>query len=63
MDIQSLSLDMSMQNVQDQAGIKVLGMAVNVANEQSASLARLMESSSPATVTDPALGSNIDLSA
>jgi hypothetical protein len=60
MNIQSLSMDMAMQSVQDQAGTKVLGLAMNVAKEQSASLARLMESSSLATVSDPALGSNLD---
>jgi hypothetical protein len=34
---------------------------MNVAKEQSATLAKLMESSSLATVSDPALGSNINL--
>ncbi|MDX9958168.1 MAG: YjfB family protein [Spirochaetia bacterium] len=61
MDIQSLSMDMSMQSVQDQAGAKVLGLAMNVAREQSAALAKLMDTSSLATVSDPALGSNINL--
>lgn len=61
MDIQSLSMNMAMQQVQDQAGTKVLGLAMNVAKEQSAALATLMDSSSLATVSDPALGSNINL--
>lgn len=52
---------MSMQSVQDQAGAKVLGLAMNVAREQSAALAKLMDTSSLATVSDPALGSNINL--
>lgn len=52
---------MSMQKVQDLAGIKVLGLAMNVAEEQSAALARLMDSSSLATVSDPVLGSHINL--
>lgn len=50
-----------MQRVQDQAGVKVLGLAMNLAKEQSASLAKLMDSSALATVSDPALGSNINL--
>ena len=54
-------MNMAMQQVQDQAGTKVLGLAMNVAKEQSAALATLMDSSSLATVSDPALGSNINL--
>lgn len=61
MDIQSLSMDMAMLRVQDQASAKVLGLAMNVAKEQSVSLAKLLESSALSTVSDPALGSNINL--
>lgn len=61
MDIQDLSVGMAMQRVQDQAGIKVLGLAMNVAKEQSAALTKLMDTSNLATVSDPALGSNINL--
>jgi hypothetical protein len=61
MDIQSLSMDMAMQKVQDQASAKVLGLAMDVVKEQSAALAALMDSSALATVSDPALGSNINL--
>ncbi len=61
MDIQSLSMDMAMQRVQDQAATKVLGLAMNVAKEQSASLAKLMDSATFATISDPALGTNINL--
>ena len=61
MDIQSLSMDMAMQSVQDQAGTKVLGLAMNVAKEQSAVLAKMMDTSALTTISDPALGSNINL--
>jgi hypothetical protein len=61
MDIPSLSMNMAVQRVQDQAGIKVLGLAMNMAKEQSTTLAKLMDSSSLATVSDPALGSKINL--
>jgi hypothetical protein len=61
MDIQRLSMDMASTQLQDQVGAKVMGMAMNVAKEQSASLAKLMDSSALATISDPALGSNINL--
>jgi hypothetical protein len=61
MDIQRLSMDMAIQRVQDQAGAKVLGLAMNVAKEQSASLAKLIDTAALATVSDPSLGSHIDL--
>ena len=61
MDIARLSMDMATQKVQDQIGAKVLGLAMNVAEEQSVALSKLMDTSSLATVTDPALGSNINL--
>lgn len=54
-------MNMAVQRVQDQAGIKVLGLAMNMAKEQSTTLAKLMDSSSLATVSDPALGSKINL--
>ncbi len=54
-------MDMASTRLQDQVGAKVMGMAMNVANEQSASLAKLMDSSALATISDPALGSNINL--
>ena len=54
-------MDMATQRVQDQVGAKVMGLAMNVAKEQSASLAKLMDGSALATLSDPALGSNINL--
>jgi hypothetical protein len=61
MNLQSLSMDSSMQRVQDQAATKVLGLAMNVAKEQSTSLAKLMDGATFETIIDPALGSNINL--
>ena len=54
-------MDMSMQRVQDQAATKVLALAMSVAKEQSASLAKLMDGATFETISDPALGSNINL--
>jgi hypothetical protein len=61
MDIQRLSMDMASSRLQDQVGTKVMGMAMNVAREQSASLAKLMDSAALPVVSDPALGSNVNL--
>ncbi len=61
MDIQRLSMDMATQRIADQVGAKVMGLAMDAAKGQSASLARLMEGSAPESVRDPALGSRIDL--
>lgn len=59
MDIQSLSVGLSTQRVQEQVGTAVLGMALGT--DQAAALAKLLESVSPAVATDPALGNNIDM--
>ena len=61
MDIQRLSMDMASSRLQDQVGAKVMGMAMNVAKEQSASLAKLMDSAALPVISDPALGTNVDL--
>jgi len=54
-------MDLASTQLQNQVGAKVMGLAMNVAKEQSASLAKLMDSSTLATISDPALGSNINL--
>jgi len=54
-------MDLASTQLQNQVGAKVMGLAMNVAKEQSASLAKLMDSSALATISDPALGSNINL--
>jgi len=52
---------MATSRVQSQVGAAVLGMAMNTAKDQSAALAKLMESTAPVTIGDPALGSNINI--
>ena len=59
MQIQDLSVELSRQNVQEQAAVTVQAMAINGMEEQSAALARLMDSAE--AVTDPNLGSQVNI--
>jgi hypothetical protein len=54
-------MDLATNRVQEQLGAALMGMAMNLAKEQSATLAKLMDGSALATLRDPALGSNVDL--
>ncbi|WP_461247885.1 YjfB family protein [Treponema sp. R6D11] len=62
MDIESLSVDMSQANVQEQAAVKVQAMAQDAVKQQAEAVVKLI-SSVPVPETDPNLGQNIDLTA
>ncbi|GHT63452.1 hypothetical protein FACS1894110_01290 [Spirochaetia bacterium] len=57
MDIQSLSVNMAQEKVQEAAAVQVEKMALDTAEIQSAELAKMME----AAITDPNAGNNINL--
>jgi len=59
MDIQSLSVDMSLASVQEQAAVQVQAMGLNMIKEQAAALDKLL--SSVQVITDPNLGQNVNL--
>jgi hypothetical protein len=59
MDIQSLSVNMSQMQLQEQAAASVQSMAMDTAKEQGAALEKLM--SSAQVMSDPALGNNLNL--
>ncbi len=62
MDIARLSTELATQRIQDQVSMAVLGKALDVASEQSASLAKILETAVPTErITDPALGRAVDL--
>lgn len=62
MDIARLSTDLATQRIQDQVSMAVLGKALDVASEQSASLAKILETAVPTErITDSALGRVVDL--
>jgi len=63
MDIQRLSMGLSQQRVQDQAGMAVLGMVMDQGKEQASALAKLMQSAAPVAASDPMMGSLVDISA
>jgi hypothetical protein len=58
MDIQSLSVNMSLANVQEQAAVQVQAMGLNMVKEQAAALEKLL--SSVQLITDPNLGQNVN---
>ncbi|GHV61311.1 hypothetical protein AGMMS49587_05090 [Spirochaetia bacterium] len=59
MDIQSLSVNMAQEKVQEAAAVQVEKMALDMAEIQSAELAKMMEAA--AAITDPNAGNNINL--
>jgi hypothetical protein len=59
MDIQTLSVDMSQANVQEQAAVQVQAMELDTVKQQAQAVDNLI-STVPA---DPNLGQNIDLTA
>jgi len=58
MDIQSLSVDMSQAQVQEQAAVQVQAMELDTAKQQAQAVDNLI---STVPVPDPNLGQNIDL--
>ena len=61
MDIQTLSMAMSQAYVQEQAAVSVQSMALDRMRDQSADLARVMDTAN--VITNPAMGNYIDISA
>jgi len=59
MDIQSLSVNMSQEKVQEQASVQVQAMGLNMMKEQAVALEKLL--STVQFVNDPNLGRNINL--
>jgi len=59
MDIQSLSINMSQANVQEQAAVQVQAMGLNMIKQQAAALNKLL--STVQAVIEPNLGKNVDL--
>ena len=59
MDIQNLSMNMSQGRVQEEASVRVQAMSLSNMREQTADLARLMESAE--VIDDPARGNHVDM--
>ncbi|GHV91006.1 hypothetical protein AGMMS50268_15090 [Spirochaetia bacterium] len=59
MDIQSLSVNMAQEKVQEAAAVQVEQMALKTAEAQSAELAKMMESAE--VIGDPNRGNSINL--
>jgi len=59
MDIQTLSVNMSQEKVQEQAAIKVQAMGLDMAREQAVALNKLL--STVQSIIDPNMGKNINL--
>jgi len=60
MDIQSLSVETSQTNVQEQAAVEVQAMELDAIKQQAEALEKLITT---VPVPDPNLGQNIDLTA
>jgi len=59
MDIQSLSVNLSQEKVQEQAAIQVQAMGLDMAKEQAVALEKLL--STVQSIIDPNLGKNVNL--
>jgi len=59
MDIQSLSVNMSQVNVQEQAAVQVQAMGLDMIKEQAVALDKLI--SSVQSLTNPNMGQNVNL--
>ncbi|WP_461255900.1 YjfB family protein [Treponema sp. R80B11-R83G3] len=60
MDIESLSVDMSQANIQEQAAVQVQAMELDTMKQQAEAVNNLV---STVPVPEPNLGQNIDLTA
>jgi hypothetical protein len=58
MDIESLSTNMTQDQVREEAAVRVESMALQTIREQSAALEKLMESAE--AITDPSRGNYLD---
>jgi hypothetical protein len=62
MDIQSVSVEQSQQQVQEAAAVKIEAAALEQAEIQGAAVVQLIDSAAPPSpVTDPQAGNQIDL--
>ena len=59
MDIQSLSVNLSQEKVQEQAAVKVQAMGLDIIKEQAVALNKLL--STVQSVNDPNMGKNINI--
>ena len=59
MDIQSLSVNMAENRVQEEAAVRMQAMALRTIEEAGADLARLMDSAK--AITDPAKGNYLNI--
>jgi hypothetical protein len=59
MDIQQLSIDLSLQKTQEQAAVGIQRMTLTSMKEQSAALMKMLESME--VITDPNLGNRINI--
>lgn len=62
MDIASLSMALSQQNVLSNAGIAMLGKSMDLVEEQSAQLFEMMGNATPALETMAGIGTQFDAS-
>ena len=58
MDIQSASVDIAQNRVQEEAAVRIQAMALQTIKDAGADLARLMDSAQ--IITDPAKGNYLD---
>ncbi len=56
-----MSMDMASQRVRDQAGAAVMNMAFGQAKDQGAAVVELINSAVLPQITDPVLGTQVDL--
>lgn len=59
MDIQSLSVNLSQEKVQEQAAVKVQSMGLDMMKEQAVALSKLL--STVQSIADPNMGKNINI--
>jgi hypothetical protein len=61
MDIQAASINMSQSRLREDVGVRLESMSLDAMKEQAAALDKLMQSAE--VITDPNLGSTVDISA
>jgi len=59
MDIQSLSVNLSQEKVQEQAAVQVQAMGLDMVKEQAVAIEKLL--STVQSIIDPNLGKNVNL--
>jgi uncharacterized protein (DUF305 family) len=61
MDIQSASVDMSQNRLQEQAAVQVQSMALDTVREQAAAVEKMIDTAQ--VVSDPNVGRDVNLTA